>query len=235
METIPKVSIVIPAYNEEEVLAPQLDFIVENVSRIISNYEILVVENGSKDQTQSLLLKYSETSEKVKPIIFNTPDYGKAMREGILCSSGDIIHICQIDFFDPDFFEQSLKRLSEGTIFVIGSRNRRGWDRRPIQRQILTFGLNLTLRLFFNFKGTDTHGLKTFFKSNIIDFVHQCKMGRGVFDTEMVLRAQYAGIEIVEDPVEAYEIRGKRNTYFQKIFRNLKDLSILKYHLRKDS
>lgn len=229
-----KVSIVVPAYNEENILTRQLDFIREGAGSVTENYELIVVENGSKDRTKEILKDYSRLAPEIKPLFYEKPDYGGAMKHGILNASGSIVHICQLDFFDVDFFRQSLNMISAGDVFVIGSRNRRGWDKRPIQRVLLTFGLNYVLRIFLKFKGTDSHGLKTFVKDRIEGFVRQCKMGKGVFDTEFTLRAQYAGVEIKEIPVRAYEIRKKRNTYFVKIFRNIKDLIIMKAHFHRE-
>ena len=214
----PKVSVIIPVYNEAEVLEQQLKFILQCIRKTIDSFEIIVIENGSIDSTKSILLKQSQVSSSINLIIQEIPDYGRAIREGILRASGEIIHICQIDFFDEQFFKVSLEHLAKGRVFVVGSRNRKGWDGRPIQRQILTFGLNFILRWFFSFKGTDTHGLKTFYKEEIIEYVCQCKMRRGVFDTEMVLRTQYAGVEIIEEPVRAYEIRKKRNSLFVMLY-----------------
>ena len=166
-----KVSIVVPVYNEEEVLERQLDFILRGAGKVTEDLEVIVVENGSSDNTRDLLFKLCQTRKKIKPLTCETSDYGVAMREGILRSSGKIIHICQVDFFDEKFFGNSLDEIEEGRIFVIGSRNRRGWDKRPFQRQILTFGLNLILNRFFHFKGTDTHGLKTFLRKDILKYV----------------------------------------------------------------
>ena len=59
-------------------------------------------------------------------------------------------------------------------------------------------------------------------------------MRRGVFDTEFVLRAQYDGVKMVEFPVVAHEIRLKRNTFSQKILRNLKDLMVMKIVFLKE-
>ena len=224
----PEVSLVIPIYNEEEVLVKRLDYILSKTEAILNNFEIITVENGSKDRTLSILNEYSRSVSKIKVVVCGTPDYGEAVREGILRSRGPIVHICQLDFFDPDFFSESLETLSEENPLTIGSRNRRSFDRRPLERRILTVGLNLALKVFFDFKGTDTHGLKTFFRHRLIGYVENCKMRRGMFDTELVLRAQYDGMEIIERAVRADEIRLMKNTYMQKIFRNLKDLVVMK-------
>jgi len=224
----PEISLVVPAYNEEEVLIRQLDLILSNARLVTNDFELIVVENGSKDRTLSILKEYCQSAPEVGIVVCDVPDYGGALREGILRARGSIIHICQLDFFDPSFFAKSLEILSEENPLIIGSRNRRGWDKRPVERQILTIGLNLVLKVFFGFKGTDTHGLKTFFKQRLIWYAEKCKMRRGVFDTELVLRAQYDGIEMIELPVVADEIRLKRNTYAQKIFRNVKDLMVMK-------
>jgi glycosyltransferase involved in cell wall biosynthesis len=230
----PRVSVVIPAYNEEETLLRQLDLIRKGVGSAVEDYELIVVENGSSDRTRQLLTEYSKSVPELRPMFLDMPDYGGAMKLGILNASGEVVHICQLDFFDADFFRESLSMISKGREFIIGSRNRRGWDKRPAQRIVLTYGLNYVLKIFFGFKGTDTHGLKTFARDRVIGFVRQCKMSKGMFDTEFTLRAQYAGLEIDEIPVRAFEIRKKRNTYFVKIFRNIKDLAVMRFYFHRE-
>ena len=230
----PQVSLVIPVYNEEEVLKRQLDFIVPHVRMVVDSFELVIVENGSKDQTPSILKDYCQNTPELRVVVRDVADYGGALREGILQARGSVIHICQLDFFDTGFFNKSLEVLSEKNPIIIGSRNRRGMDKRPLERKILTYGLNFVLNVFFHFKGTDTHGLKTFIKQRLIRYAEECKMSRGVFDTELVLRAQYDGIEMIEFPVVAHEIRSKRNTFAQKIFRNIKDLSVMKWIFLKE-
>ena len=229
-----KVSVVIPVYNEADILVQQLDKLLNEISSITKNYELVIVENGSQDQTKILLEEYSKSIPEIRTWFYKKPDYGGAMKYGIIHASGPIVHVCQLDYFDVGFFKRSLSMISNGVPFVIGSRNRRGWDGRPAYRIILTFGLNCILKTFFNFSGTDTHGLKTFIGERVIGFIHQCKMTKGMFDTEFTLRAQYSGMEIEEIPVKAYEIRETRNYYFVKIFRNIKDLAIMRYYFYKE-
>ncbi len=223
-----KVSIIIPIHNEEGVLENQLSLINEGIKSVVKNFEIILVENESKDKSKEIIIEFAREKPEIIPVIFPYADYGGALREGIIKSSGEIVHICQIDFFHLSFFQNSLTKLDDETPFIIASRNRFGWDNRPLQRKILTFGLNFLLKVFFGFKGTDTHGLKTFYRKSVIGFVKECRMRRGMFDTEFTLRSQYSGLNILEMPVKAFEIRAKRNTYFQKIFRNIIDLIVMK-------
>ena len=91
--TEPRISIVIPVYNEEAILHSAVVDLRERLKPLGWSYEIILAENGSKDGTvalaQELSLKYSE----VKSISMGEPNYGKAMKQGILLARGELV-IC---------------------------------------------------------------------------------------------------------------------------------------------
>ena len=112
MLTTPKVSIIIPAYNEESFLVSQLDILLRGVRSVLTEFEVLVVENGSKDRTRLLLKEYSRSAPEIKPVCLEVPDIGGALREGIIQAKAEIIHICAMDYFDLNFFRDTLMRPS---------------------------------------------------------------------------------------------------------------------------
>src|SRR3954447_7621996 len=94
--TTPRISIVIPVYNEEAILHAAVVDLRERLRPMGWTYEIILAENGSKDRTveigQELANKYGSADDgQVKIISMGEPNYGKALKQGILLSRGDLV------------------------------------------------------------------------------------------------------------------------------------------------
>ena len=124
----PRISIVIPVYNEQAILHAAVVDLRERLAPFGWSYEIILAENGSKDQTvaigEELAKKYSATrSSQVKIMSLGEPNYGKAMKQGILLARGDIVICDEIDLCDADFHHRALEILDTGVAdLVIGSK-----------------------------------------------------------------------------------------------------------------
>jgi len=207
-----KASIILPARNEEQLIISSLSKIHEYVDRKNYSYEILVIVNGTEDKTNSLVKKYIEktkTKSKIK-ILNSKAGYGYALRKGLANSKGEFTVVFNVDFFDLKLIDLIDIDLY-GRDFIIGSKMAH-WseDKRPFQRKIISYLFNLYLRAAYGFIGSDTHGIKIF-KSKVLKAVYpKCKTYTGIFDTEFVLRAQYAGFKIADFPVVLEEKRPPR-------------------------
>jgi hypothetical protein len=137
------------------------------------------------------------------------PNYGKALREGILDSRGDIVICDEIDLCDTDFYERAIAVLQDPSVdFVVGSKVMEGaLDERPFLRRLGTVVINGVLRVVLGFKGTDTHGLKAFRREPVRPIVRACVIDRDLFASELVIRAERAGLGIREIPVRVLEKR----------------------------
>src|SRR5579872_5527433 len=103
--TDPRISIVIPIYNEEAILHAAIVDLRERLREVFPtgradqgdhSYEIILAENGSKDRTveiaQELAAKYNDPSDgQVKTISMGEPYYGKALKQGILLARGELV------------------------------------------------------------------------------------------------------------------------------------------------
>src|SRR4030095_2580087 len=96
----PYVSIVIPVYNEEKILLESLSELREKLRALPWTYEILVSENGSRERH----VGHSR----------GDPNYGKAMREGILRARGRFVICDEIDLCDVDFYTRAMALLERG-------------------------------------------------------------------------------------------------------------------------
>jgi glycosyltransferase involved in cell wall biosynthesis len=207
--TQPSVSIVIPVYNEEAILRASIVDLVDRLTGITWSYELIVAENGSTDQTANVALGLAERFPQLVYRHTEEPNYGKAVREGILHARGDIVICDEIDLCDTDFYERALAALQDPTVdFVIGSKAMEGaMDLRPLYRRLGTKAINGLLRWTLGFRGTDTHGLKAFRRRAVQPIARACVIDGDLFASELVIRAQRSGLGMREIPVRVLEKR----------------------------
>ena len=120
-----------------------------------------------------------------------------------------------IVIFNVDFYDLRLIDLIDidmyGKDLIIGSK-RAYWsqDNRSLFRRMISMAFNLYLKLMFGFRGSDTHGVKLI-KEEVVDSVLPLSNTKsGIFDTELVIRAQWAGYAIADFPVVVEEKRPPR-------------------------
>lgn len=223
-EQAPVVSIVIPIYKEEKILEGAVTEIIQEADKLQIDYELLLCENGSPDRTGEIANRLSVTYPQVRVVRYPEPNYGKALELGILKSIGQYIVCFEIDFWDGAFIEIARVLLRKYDA-VIGSKRAKGArDKRPLIRRIITLGFNLFLRLFFGFQGTDTHGIKAFRRDKAIDIVKECKTGKDIFATELILRMERAGLYMCEIPLEIEEKRPPSINLLKRVPGTIKNL-----------
>lgn len=235
----PRISIVIPVYNEEAILHAAVVDLRERLAPFGWSYEIILAENGSRDRTveigQELALKYaSDERSQVKIVSAGEPNYGKALRQGILMARGELIICDEIDLCDADFHRRAVDILETGEAdLVIGSKLADGAaDERPVIRHVASIAYSGLLRVLLGFRGTDTHGLKAFRREALIDTVRACLVEKDVFASEFVIRADRGGIRIREIPVRVVEKRPPSINLFKRVPNVLKSVAKLTYAIR---
>jgi glycosyltransferase involved in cell wall biosynthesis len=227
------ISVVMPAHNEQGYLEPAVKGVVAGLRDRALPFEVIVVENGSTDATaqeaQDLSGTYPET------VILHTPaaDYGQALRRGFLAARGDIVVNFDVDLVDLGFLDQAIQVLVDDTIVaVIGSKRAAGAaDQRRPGRKLVTAVFTLVLRRGFGLQASDTHGLKALRRSPLETLVRQCRFGKDIFDTELILRAERAGLRLVEIPVVVADQRPPRTPITSRIPRTLLGLGRLRWSM----
>lgn len=200
-------SLVVPVCNEARIIQNALVHMVTELRSLGQPFEIVVCENGSADGTLDILEKLQGTYEEIRVESLLVPNYGSALRHGILASRYQIAGIANIDFWSLEFLKSAIPRLCDFDM-VIGSKNIKGAsDKRPLLRRLITRSFMSFLQLSFGFRGTETHGLKAFRRDAIVDIVKLCKADQWLFDTELVLRAERRGLRLREVPVSVKELR----------------------------
>jgi len=241
MADAPDVSIVIPVYNEEGIVRDAVTELLKSLAPLRDDlgapdlrFEVILAENGSRDRTADLARGLADELPEVRTFSLGEPDYGKALRRGILMARGNLVICDEIDLCDTDFYRRALALLrARGCDMVVGSKAMRGaHDRRPFIRRAATRVINDMLRLTLEFHGTDTHGLKAFRRSAVEPIVHQCVIDKDLFASELVIRAGRAGVSIIEIPVRLDEKRPPAINLVRRVPGVLKGLARLTWVIR---
>ena len=215
-ERLPDVSIVIPIYNEEGILREAVTELRENLEVVRHDlgapdlfFEIILAENGSRDDTVALAEALAREIPGVRTFSLGEPNYGKALKQGIGMARGDLVICDEIDLCDTDFYRRALALLrARGCDMVVGSKAMRGSrDQRPFVRRLATRVINDLLRATLDFHGTDTHGLKAFRRTTLAPIVDACVIDKDLFASELVIRAGRENLSIIEIPVRLAEKR----------------------------
>lgn len=231
----PDISIVIPVYNEEAILHAAIVDLRERLRPFDWKYEIVIAENGSRDRTLDIAAELAEKFPEVRHFSFGQPNYGGALRKGILEMARGKIVICdEIDLCDADFHRRAVEILSSGaTELVIGSKLVSGADdHRPLARHAASLFYNGLLRVTLGFQGTDTHGLKAFLREPLLPIARACVVDKDVFASEFVIRAYREGIRIREIPVRVMEKRPPSINLVKRVPNVLKNLGKLTWAIR---
>jgi glycosyltransferase AglD len=230
----PMISVVMPAHNEEDLLTDAVESVVAGLDADATPYEVVVVENGSRDRTWTIALDLQQRFPQVRALQSPEADYGRALRTGFLAASGGIVVSFDVDFCDLGFLRSAVKAIEEpgGPAVVVGTKRGAGSsDTRPFPRRLVTGVFSRILKIGFGLKVSDTHGIKAFRRSAITPIVERCEFGTDIFDTELVLRAERAGLRTDEIPVAVEELRPARSSIARRIPRTLKNLARLRIAL----
>lgn len=236
----PDVSIVIPVYNEEKILAEAVASLLDGFETVRAalgapdlRFEVVLAENGSTDRTVELALRIAHDQPNVRTFSLGEPNYGKALRRGIREARGTWVICEEIDLCDVDFHCRALELLRGGqAAMVVGSKAMRGArDKRPLMRRAATRILNGLLRVAVDFRGTDTHGLKAFHRETVVPIVEQCVIDRDLFSSELVIRAGRA-VRVIEIPIRLTEKRAPAINLIARVPHVLRGMATLTRVLR---
>jgi glycosyltransferase involved in cell wall biosynthesis len=229
----PEISIVIPVYNEAGIVKDAAEDLCRKLDALGWDYEVVLAENGSRDDTPDILRGLSAACPRVRWFHEPQPDYGRALKRAILEARGRVVICDEIDLCDVGFYQRALPVLAEGADLVIGSKAMRGAnDARPLIRRAGTRAITLLLRLTTGFRGTDTHGLKAFVRERLTDVARACVVDRDLFASEFVIRAQRMGRDVREIPIALREKRPPSIQLLRRVPRVLKGLLKLGWTIR---
>jgi glycosyltransferase involved in cell wall biosynthesis len=234
----PAVSVVMPAFNEAEIITTSVKDVVTSLRERGADFEVVIVENGSTDHTLALARELEDTYEEVRVEHRDEADYGLALRAGLLSAHGDAVVNFDTDYYDVEFLDAAVARVTpdDGPAIVVGSKRAAGaTDTRSPLRKLATAVFSTVLRVAFGLTVSDTHGMKAMRRTAVEPYARDCKFGQDLFDTELILRCERAGLKVSEIPVEVHELRPARTSILRRIPRTLLGLCKLRWALFRDS
>lgn len=202
----PKLSIVIPAYKEEKNIYKTIDDILQSHDILDYDYEVIVVVDGSPDNTAKEAKRHK--SKKVQVFeYFPNQGKGHALKYGTKKAIGDIITFADAGGdFDPKQFDKCVKLMEVfDADFVIGSkRHPASRVNYPLLRRVYSKGYHTLVKILFGLRVTDTQtGLKFLKKKVAKDVMPRVLVKQYAFDLEMLVIAWQLGYRrIFEAPVE---------------------------------
>lgn len=167
-----QISVVIPAHNEEGCITSTLDIISQRLSEEGIPYEILVINDNSRDRTEALLQHMSSQNPKIRYINNYYPNgFGFAVRCGLENFQGDVVAIVMADNSDsPDNLVDYYYKLQEGYDCVFGSRFITGGRviDYPKHKLVINRLANLFIQVLFNLKLNDTTNAFKIYRRDVI-------------------------------------------------------------------
>lgn len=202
------VSLVLPAYNEGANIRKNLLECVEVMRSIGYPFEIVVVNDGSKDNTKNEIFSVAATTPEVRPVSYDqNAGKGKAIVVGCQHVKGNIVSFVDADLeIHPRQLSMFVKKMKDtGADIVIGSK--RHPDSKvqnyPMKRRFLSWGYNVMCRGLFQIPLTDTQpGFKLFRKEVLDRELPKVMVKKWAFDIEILVNANSDGYKIVEAPIE---------------------------------
>lgn len=220
-----------PAHNEEAYLRPSVEVLVSGLRERSHPFEIIIVENGSRDRTLDEAARLATDHAGVRFTSIDEADYGSALKQGFLLAQGEFVAIFDVDLVDLDFLDRAIDLVGESSsVIVVGSKRlAESEDQRSYGRRIVTAVFSGLLRGLFGLSVTDTHGMKLLRREPLVPIVERCQFGKEIFDTELILRAERAGMNVAELPVKVLESRPPRTSIVRRIPRTLLHLVKLRF------
>jgi len=229
-----KLTIVMPAHNEESLLEDSVHGVVEGLRARGHTFEVIVVENGSQDGTRALAFRLAGDAPELRVETLARADYGRALRTGLGAARGDVVVNFDVDYTDLGFLDAALVRLAEPEppAIIVGSKRAPGaHDHRSGPRRFVTWGFSVVLRVGFGLRVSDTHGMKALDRMLVLPIGEACRSDGELFDTELILRAERAGLRVEELAVTVSERRPSRTSITGRALRTLVGLARLRISL----
>ncbi|MEJ2698009.1 MAG: glycosyltransferase family 2 protein [Candidatus Sulfobium sp.] len=231
-------SVVIPAYNEEARIGPTLRDMCEFLKDKFRKFEIIAVDDGSADNTRSIVENLARELDSLKLISYpENQGKGYAVGRGVLASRGDLVLFSDADMSTPvEEVEKLIPFVREGFDVVIGSRGLRGSDvrvRQPWYRERMGKMFNFMVRLLTVRGITDTQCGFKLFKGEAARNLFRKTLIKGFsFDVEVLFLAEKSGYKVKEVPIKWFNSPGSKVRLFSdplKMFLEL--LKIRAYYL----
>jgi glycosyltransferase involved in cell wall biosynthesis len=220
-------SVFFPAYNDGGTIASLVITARRTARTLTSDFEILIVDDGSADATSLIAEELAATYPEVRVIHHSTNrGYGGALRSGFAGASKDLIFYTDGDAqYDPSELAVLWPQMTEAVDLVNGYKISRS---DPLHRIIIGRVYHYTVKLLFGLKVRDVDCDFRLLRRSIFDRI-ELEHSSGVICLEMMKKIQDAGFRIAEVPVHHYHrALGKSQFFnFRRLFRTAIDVARL--------
>lgn len=217
-------SIVIPAYNEQDSLGFVLKDALKKLPKYFKNYEIIVVDDGSTDKTPAIADAYARKSRRIKVIHKKNQGYNQAMITGIAAATKDYVGYMQADAQNlVDDFKHCYSVLSKYDLIFVGRGKPKDYN---IVRLLFHYGGFILYRILFGLTYEDPHWVY-FWKTKELKKLPLDPNGGVFFLVESLIRFERKGLRVKElTPVEYRSRMGgeQKAVKFKVILRTLKSV-----------
>ena len=197
-------SFVIPAYNEEDYIEGTLGTIEAVIMGKKLSYEIVVVNDGSADNTLAKAKTYAGKNGHVRVISYSkNTGKGYAVKTGFMKATGNVVFFADSDMeIDLEKISDYIEALRQGDIVIASKKHSASKTDVPLSRRILSECFNALVRLLTGVPLKDTQsGLKAMKKSAFTNIFPRLAVKRYAFDVELLAVANLYGLKVVEMPV----------------------------------
>ena len=215
-----KISLIVPAHNEEE----NLEILIEKLVPVLEqheetqNYEIVIVNDNSTDRTPDIINEYASNNTRIKTAHRNSlPGFGNALKEGFRNATGDILIPVMGDLSDdPEDIPKLVRKIEDGYDIAYGSRFIKGGGTEgyPHAKMIANRIFNNVVRLLFGIEHKDFTNAFKAYRKEVMDSIGIENLEANGFDltVEIPLKAHILGFTSAEVPVTWHgRKRGKAN------------------------
>ena len=200
------VSILVPVYNIEKNIEKNINILIEKISPFIINFEIIISDDGSEDNSKEAIKKICEKNKNVFGV-YSKENHGKgnALKRACEIANGKYIIFCDGDMeIEPSQLENFFEIMNkENADIVIGSkRHKDSVVNYSNIRKIISFVYFMFVKIFFHLPIQDTQtGLKLFKREAIINIFPRILVKAFAYDLEVLVACNSNGKKIVSAPV----------------------------------
>ena len=231
-----KLSIIVPCYNEEKRFEDGFDHYFSYLKNCTYSWELILVNDGSRDKTLNLMQKLSRKNQNIRIISYHkNQGKGYAIIQGVMTAKGKYILFSDLDHsVSVETIGSFFKYFDKGYKVVIGSRRVKGsrfLKRQPFFRESLGRGFTLLVRFLIDWQIRDaTCGFKAFENKLAKKIFAKITIFDWAFDAEILYLCRKFKIDFFQAPVTWGDVHGSKVSLKKDVLGSLIGLLKIRYN-----